>query len=304
MAADPFAHPALFYRGCDEYVTGIVPFIAEGLAKGEPVAVAVPGSRLELLRASLGADAARVHMADMTEAGRNPGRIIPGVLRAFADRYRGHVRIVGEPIWPDRSVVEYPACAQHEALINRAFAGRRATILCPYDTEGLSPTVLADALRTHPSVIDTDGQHTSTMFAPDSVVATYNQPLPAPSNARCRMADSSSLTDLRQFVTKFAAQSGLDSARTGDLVLAVDELAANSARHGGGTGVVYLWTEPDDVVCQISDAGYLRDPLIGRVPAPADQLGGRGLLLVNHLADLVRTHSTPAGTTIRIHFRR
>ncbi|ALG11199.1 sensor histidine kinase [Kibdelosporangium phytohabitans] len=303
MTADPFVHPALFYRGADEYVTATVPFIAEGLAKGEPVAAVVPGPRLELIRTALGADAARVHLADMTEVGRNPGRIIPGVLRAFADSHRGRVRIVGEPVWADRSVVEYPACAQHEALINRAFAGRKATILCPYDTESLSPTVLADALRTHPAVIDTDGQHTSTTFAPDAVVAAYNQPLFAPANAECRMAGASSLAELRQFVAKFASQSGLSDTRASDLVLAVDELAANSARHGGGTGTVYLWDEPGELVCQISDAGYLRDPLLGRIPAPVTQVGGRGLLLVNHLADLVRTHTTPAGTTIRVHFR-
>nr|CEL22339.1 regulator of sigma factor [Kibdelosporangium sp. MJ126-NF4]CTQ89194.1 regulator of sigma factor [Kibdelosporangium sp. MJ126-NF4] len=296
-------HPALFYRGADEYVTAIVPFVTAGLAKGEPVAVAVPGPRLELLRTALGADADAVQLIDMVEAGRNPGRIIPGVLRAFADRHRGRVRVVGEPVWPDRSVVEYPACAQHEALINRAFAGRRVTILCPYDTEGLSPTVLADALRTHPTVIDSDGPRVSTSFAPDTVVAAYNQPLVAPRDAECRMADATSLAKLRWSVTKFATLSGLDANRVDDLVLAVDELAANSARHGGGTGTVYLWTEPDAVVCQIGDAGYLRDPLVGRVPAQAHQVGGRGLLLVNHVADLVRMHTTPSGTTVRIYFR-
>src|ERR1043165_4028577 len=137
MTADPFTHPALFYRGADEYVTGTVPFVAEGLAKGESVAVAVPGPRLELIRASLGASAAKVRLVDMTEAGRNPGRIIPGVLRAFADEHDCAGRIVVEPMWPDRSVAEYPACAQHDALVNRAFAGRRATILCPYDADGL-----------------------------------------------------------------------------------------------------------------------------------------------------------------------
>src|SRR5687768_9967909 len=109
MTADPFVHPALFYRGADEYIAGTVPFIAEGLANGEPVAVAVPGPRLDLIRTSLGTSAAKVKMIDMTEAGRNPGRIIPGILRAYADEYKGRVRVIGEPIWPDRTVVEYPA---------------------------------------------------------------------------------------------------------------------------------------------------------------------------------------------------
>jgi anti-sigma regulatory factor (Ser/Thr protein kinase) len=32
---------------------------------------------------------------------------------------------------------------------------------------------------------------------------------------------------------------------------------------------------------------------------PPGQLGGRGLLLVNHVADLVRLRSDPTGTTVQ-----
>ena len=39
VITDPFAHPAFFYRGHAEYLSGTVPFITEGLAAGEPVAV-------------------------------------------------------------------------------------------------------------------------------------------------------------------------------------------------------------------------------------------------------------------------
>jgi hypothetical protein len=42
-SAEPFTHPALFYRGADEYLAGTIPFVRTGLAAGEPVAVAVPG---------------------------------------------------------------------------------------------------------------------------------------------------------------------------------------------------------------------------------------------------------------------
>ena len=98
--ADPFDHPALFYRDEQEYLAGTLPFITEGLAAGTPVAVAVPTANLALLRDELGRDAERVRLLDMTEVGRNPGRIIPGVLRAFADAHPGrHVRIIGEHLW-------------------------------------------------------------------------------------------------------------------------------------------------------------------------------------------------------------
>jgi anti-sigma regulatory factor (Ser/Thr protein kinase) len=297
-----FAHPALFYRGSDEYLAGTVPFIADGLALDEPVVVAVPAPRLELLRSALGSSAAKVTLLDMTKAGRNPGRIIPGILRTFADSHPGRVRIIGEPVWAGRSSAEYPACAQHEALINHAFTGRPATILCPYDSENLATQVLDDALLTHPVVIDSQGTRDSEGYAPDRIVATYNESLDAPASAEYLTASPAELADIRRFVAKYALHAGLSAHRTDDLVLVVDELAVNSVRHGGGSGTVSLWTDTDTVICQVSDSGYLSNPLAGRIPAPLHQPGGRGLLLVNHLADLVRIHTTPAGTTVRAYF--
>src|SRR5690349_15175350 len=58
-AEEKFVHPALFYQGPREYLAGTVGFIREGLAAGEPVAVAVPEPRLRLLRDALGDSAER-----------------------------------------------------------------------------------------------------------------------------------------------------------------------------------------------------------------------------------------------------
>ena len=55
------------------------------------------------------------------------------------------VRVVGEPIWAGRTDEEYPACAEHEALINVALGDAPAYIQCPYDTSGLPASVLTDA---------------------------------------------------------------------------------------------------------------------------------------------------------------
>ena len=82
-AAEPFVHEALFYVNSDDYVASTVEFLREGLAAGEPGMAVVPGWNLDLIGAGLGADADRVMLADMTEAGRNPGRIIPQLLEAF-----------------------------------------------------------------------------------------------------------------------------------------------------------------------------------------------------------------------------
>ncbi|NEA58722.1 sensor histidine kinase [Streptomyces sp. SID13666] len=299
-----FAHPALLYRGSDAYLAGTVPFITEGLDRGEPVAVAVPGPNLALLEKALDDRAGEVSLLDMTRAGRNPGRIIPGVLRAFADAHPGRrVRIIGEPIWQGRSATEYPACVQHEALINLAFADRDVTILCPYDVDGLSPDVLADAAATHPVLIDDAGSVRSPDYAPTYIVAKWNLPLPeAPDGALTLAFDNATLTEPRLAASRYAVGAGLDLGRIPDVELAVNELATNTILHGGGSGTLRLWTEDGHLVCELRDRGHLTDPLVGRIPVVRATPGGRGMLLVNHLADLVRMHTTAAGTTLRVYF--
>ncbi|WP_217168582.1 anti-sigma factor RsbA family regulatory protein [Streptomyces sp. AC512_CC834] len=297
-----FTHPALFYRSQREYADRTVTFVREGLAAGEPVAVAVPGPNLELIRTGLGTDARDVTFLDMTEAGRNPGRIIPGVLRAFADAHvRERVRIIGEPVWAGRSAAEYPACAQHEALINAAFAGRRATILCPYDETRLDADVLADALVTHPTVIAGGSERASEAYDWRAVVARYNEPLgPAP-DADVLAFGAGELPEARRFAVGRAAAIGLAGRRLQDAELAVAELTTNSVVHGGGSGTLAVWAEAGKLVCEVRDTGRLTDPLAGRRPPEHGQIGGRGLLLVHYVADLVRMHTTDEGTTIRFY---
>jgi anti-sigma regulatory factor (Ser/Thr protein kinase) len=302
--SEPFRHPALFYRDMDEYLAGTLPFIEAGLDAGEPVAVAVPGLQLEALRSALAGSATQVRLIDMTEAGRNPGRILPGVLFAFADDHRDAemVRIIGEPIWPGRTDVEYPACVQHEALINQAFTGRSVEILCPYDVAGLPPDVLDDAERTHPTVIGPAGQRSSPRYAPDEVLADYNEAMPVPQGVATLLVDAGMLPQARAFAMAEARRAGLRQDRADDFEFGVNELVTNSIEHARTRCELRVWAEEGHLVGEVSDTGRLDDPLAGRRPAPPDQGRGRGLLLVNHLTDLVRIHRADAGTTIRVYF--
>ncbi|GAA3463082.1 sensor histidine kinase [Saccharothrix longispora] len=300
-----FVHPALFYASDEEYLRVLVPFLTDGLALGYPVAAAVPRERLALLREALGDAATDVLLIDMEVEGRNPGRIIPGVLRRFADGHpEGRVRIVGEPVWAGRSDVEYPACAQHEALINLAFAGRDVSIVCPYDTSALDERALTDALATHPEVWEASRRYDSGHYDPDDVVVRYNRVLDVPADAALlSVATTADLRGARRFATAEAERLGLSAERTAQVALVVTELVTNSLRHTGAGCRLAVWRDPDHVVCGVRDGGRLTDPLAGRRPAAPDQDGGRGLLVVNHLADLVRTHTSPDGTSVHAFLR-
>ncbi|MDD7942627.1 sensor histidine kinase [Actinomycetospora lutea] len=306
-------HPALFYADDASYVAGTVPFLREGIEAGEPVMMAAPPSRLDLVADALGPAAADVTLHDMTVAGRNPGRIIAGVLRAFVDEHAGagRVRIIGEPIWAGRTPAEYAAAVQHEALINTALGDLPATVLCPYDTGALAPAVLADAQRTHPVLVEGGVTTASTRYADPAELAQWvSGPL---AEEDCELVETlvfdapTGPRTVRRAVAEHAVRAGLPPERTADLCLAAHETAVNTIVHTGRPGLLTVWTreggavEPAAVVCEVQDSGWIADPLVGRHPGSLADGRGYGLRLVHQLCDLVQVHSDPtAGTTVRM----
>ena len=147
---DGFLHRALLYRGAAEFRASIERYLRGGQARAEPVLIATAPVKVSWLRRELNGDTAGVAFTDMTELGRNPARIIPAV-RAFMDRYPGRrIRCVGEPVWADRSAAELREATRYEALVNTAFGGSPATMVCLYDSRG-THLVGAGRRRLHPS---------------------------------------------------------------------------------------------------------------------------------------------------------
>jgi anti-sigma regulatory factor (Ser/Thr protein kinase) len=296
-----FRHAAVIYRGIDEMVDRVAPFIAEGIALDEPVLVAELPDRVRALTAALGADADRVTFLDMAEVGRNPARIIPA-WREFVGAHPGQaVRGVGEPAWAGRSPAELAECQLHEALLNVAFDGLADfELLCPYDADALPGDVVAGAMRTHPDVgtfarAEDYGGH-------EHALLQFQRRLTdPPADAVEILFREEDLAVLRSIVRRLCEGARLDRDVTEDLVLAVHELATNSVRHGSGGGVLRGWQEPAAAVFEVADLGVIGDPLVGREPVSEWSESGRGLWMANQLCDLVQVRSSDLGTTVRLH---
>jgi anti-sigma regulatory factor (Ser/Thr protein kinase) len=299
-------HTAFLYRTQQEYLDALLPFISDAAKAGHAVLVASPAPNLAVLAEGLGHVGPNVVMTDMVEAGRNPSRILGEVLSTFVDNHAGQpVRIVGESMWPSRSDIEYPACVQHEVLVNRAFTGRDVTVVCPYHVAQLDPEVIADAHRTHPALWE-DGmfQLDNAAYAPDATLARYNLPLSADAAAvRYTARNLGDLGGARAFAGAYAQWFDLSPEQTVDLQLIVSELATASLTHVGATCRLALWQHDGHVICEARDEGCLDDPLAGRRPYSSDSDRGRGLYVVNAVADLVRTFTTPDETTIHAYLR-
>ena len=87
-------------------------------------------------------------------------------------------------------------------------------------------------------------------------------------------------------------------------MLAVNEVATNSVRHGGGRGRLRAWQERDVLICEVRDGGRLDDPLVGRRRPTGAQIGGYGLWLANQVCDLVQLRSRADGCAVRVHMRK
>ena len=294
-------HVALFYSGESEYIEGVDRFTAPAVEAGEPIAIAVPGPKADLLRRSF--DGCRIEMFDMVEMGRNPARIIPAVEELLARREGRLLHYVGEPIWAGRSHGEIREATRHEALINLAWPGAHVRVLCPYDVDALDPYVLVDAERTHPHLIRGGGPAAaSESYAGAELPLGCDEVLSAPGEDALTLPFGlPNLYAVRSLVRWMAGQAGMSPSRTADLVLGINELATNAVRHAHGGGLLRVWRVPGEVVCQVEDAGHIHDPLAGlRAPTP-DAEGGVGLWIVNQLCDLVEVRTGHHGTTVRVH---
>jgi anti-sigma regulatory factor (Ser/Thr protein kinase) len=289
-------------------VAGTVPFIRQWVKAGEPVLVVESVDKIEMLRIALGGDAHEVLFADMADVGSNPARIIPA-WHDFVSRNRvagRRMRGIGEPIWKGRSPDELIECQRHESLLNVAFGhGEPWWLLCPYDTEKLDGSVIDEARRSHEYVIEgSEMRRSATFRGLEASGAPFDVPLPDRGTSLEEMEFSAGpLASVRNLVSRHARAAGLERSRAEELMTAVNEVATNSVRHGGGGGRLRIWQEDAAVVCEIRDSGRFSNPLVDRQRPSSSHNAPRGLWLANQLCDLVQIRNFADGTVIRLHMR-
>jgi anti-sigma regulatory factor (Ser/Thr protein kinase) len=306
-------HQAMIGRDSAECVEAARNFVEDGLRQGEAVSIGLSAALGRRLGRALGSQRLVAYF-DITELGRNPGRIIAAMLD-FARTHAGGteaargqsgppLRYVSEPFWPGRSDAERAEAARHEALVEPALAGAPATVLCVYNADRLDADTIACVPRMHPVVIAGGEPRASAEYAGRGVVPPQcDRPLAPPPADATRLGYRDDLRAVRDTVAGCADEAGLAPGRVTDLVLAVSEVAANTLRHTQDRGTLHVWRAGNEMICQVTDSGQITDPLAGRRRPEADSFRHGGLWVVNQLCDLVELRSGPGGTTVRMHIR-
>jgi anti-sigma regulatory factor (Ser/Thr protein kinase) len=302
------AHQALLYGSEDEFLAGAVPFVRDGLDSGDPIRIATTRRNAGWLRAALGADAGQVEFCECSQWYRHPMRALAALdrdVRAAAQAGQ-RLRMIGEPICVADTASQLREWSRHESLINAAIATVNAALVCSYDTRVVDPDVVATVAQTHPELVVDGGIRPSPAYTDPGVFNAQCNRLPLPELRppalwlRFQRADQ--LVTMRAFVTSHAIQAGASPRPVGQFVQAVNEVTTNVIEHGGGSGVLQIWTDPHAMVCEVSDTGAgLRDSLAGYLPPPVNHPRGRGLWLARQFSDLVEVHSDSAGTAVRLH---
>ena len=304
-AAGPFRHWACIYHDDRQLLETAVPFLAAGLAAGEPVLAVTTRANLELIGAALGERAGDVDYAESVFFGRRPPQRVAAFNRYWtrhAAAGRG-VRILAEPAWAGRPAREVAAWTRMESALNVALAAARIAMICPYDTRTLGPDIVADAFRTHPAQITGEELSPSGDFADPGEFARScdTGPLAQPPAGAAAFGFDGDLRGLRRFIADRADAYGVTGDRAEMLVLAVSEVGAYLKNQGPGTAAVRAWEQPGAVVCDFRQPGdNVSDPLLGLRPAGLEPGAGDGLWLANQICDWMEVRSGAEGCAIQL----
>ena len=303
-----FRHELLLYTNGDQgLLDGVLAPLRSALQAEAAVLVAVTRERAAAIRQALGSDADDIRFMDVQGQARNPARSFVAwqdFAREHAARSDGDALGISEPVWPGRSAAELSECRRQEALLNLAFdAGPAWRLLCCYDLDGLPERVIDAARQTHPLLAGTAASTPNEHFGcATEAPQPFAGSLPEPGcEFEVLQFSGDSLGQVRHSLGTWAESQGLDGDGAEELVLAVNEIAANSIRHGGGSGTMRRWRENGTLLCEVRDTGHIRAPLTGRVRPPAEAISGRGVWLANQLCDLVQIRSAPTGSVVRVH---
>jgi anti-sigma regulatory factor (Ser/Thr protein kinase) len=302
-------HSALVYDRDDELLDAAIPFLRDGVDRGETTVLSVSDRERSLVLDALG------DIAGVTVIPAWP----PGA--AFMTLRQNHQLInedSGHGIAPTRILGEVPSSneavpwggwVRYETAINHVYADLPVSMLCPYDRRTTPASVLDDVEHTHPFLTaPADGPVGNAGFLdPEAflgdLAARDLDPIEEEAPT-LELVDQLPGTS-RRSVAALAEDTELDRSTIEALSLAVGEVATNAVVHGQPPIVLRAWALPDRVVVSVLDHGSgPADPFVGMLPLDTAPSGGLGLHVVYQTCSLVTMSRTASDFTVHLTMRQ
>lgn len=299
-----FAHEGFVFGSEAELAARVMPFVTEGLERGEPVLVVAGEQVRRLLVDALGADIARLALFAAAETwwrgGHETLRAYDRDLRALRSRVPCW-RLAAEPVWLGRE--DGREWSRFEAVANRGYAAMPYYSLCLHDARRLPAAALRSVARTHPLVWDGRAPAAGRDYEDPARFVRSEQPRWSPRPDAAAVARVIRPDEARRHLGAVLAGRWHEGGeRSDDVLLAVHEIVINALRVSAFAELA-VWTEQDRLVVEIADHGPgLPDETAGYLPPAREAAGGRGMWLAWSLADDASVASGAAGTRVRLYF--
>ena len=176
-------HVCMFYRTRDEVYQVILPFIEEGIERGEKIFHMVDPTyyedhmrRLESANIPVGPAmrSGQLEVRKWDESFLREGHFEPETMLFFIEqklqdfRSEGYplTRWIGQMEWPAQRSSRYDDFLEFEARVNHIAAKRDDFLVCTYDINKHDSGLVLDALRIHPVVIIGEVVHENPFYVP------------------------------------------------------------------------------------------------------------------------------------------
>jgi anti-sigma regulatory factor (Ser/Thr protein kinase) len=298
-------HEAGFYSSDVEFLALIVPFVAGGLAAGEPVVIGYDDRKCDLLRAELTRPNAVSFIAD-TRLYATPA----GAIEAYRQLFERHVatgaeqiRIAGD-VPHEGNGGRFAGWDRYESAVNVVWQDYPVYSRCLYDATTVADPVRDVVERTHRRLLTADGGATA---SPRYQEVTDYVRLPPSADPLEAAPPAVALVNASPRQTRHrvaeAARGRIDAAAVEELLFAVSEAVVNAHLYGRRPITVRVWTGIDRIVVRVHDNGPgPADPLTGLVPAPNGSAGaGLGLWLIHQFTNIdIALLAAADGFTVRL----
>ena len=301
-----FLHQGCIYGSDAEFLAMAVPFVQDGLRRGEPVLVTTTSANLELLLEVMGPEASKIDYAESAYFGRRPPQRATAIHRYWTRHQptasTGAVRILAEPVWTGRSRREVAAWKHMEAALNVVLADTKIWMICPYDTRVVGADIIEDARRTHPEcVVGHRAEPSSQFMAPEEFARSRTSTQP-PGIAADLFRFEGDLAAVRRYVLKTATALLRSEDAVAMFGIAVGEAITYLVKQGIDRAVVWVRPAAGRVVCTLHSDQPLDNvhPFVGYWPPGLREQPGDGLWLTNQICEWLDVSSDASGCTIEL----
>jgi anti-sigma regulatory factor (Ser/Thr protein kinase) len=300
-------HALLRYDSPESLCARALPYVREGLDRGEAVMAVVSAEVEQVLSSALGDAAAAVAwQAEDVSYGRL-GVMFEGFRRFLAEQRAAGVpmRLLAQndALGTEERMAAY---LRFEAMTNEVYRPYGYRWACLYDTRAHSAQTMRQVSQVHPRLLERGGQEipNDDYLEPNAYLARSGMPPPPPAAVQLDLpvTGPDQLVVVRRLLRRWANLHEMGD-HAGDVVSAVSEAVTNGLQHGRPPVRVRTWTADRLVRVQVHDHGLTPIPATTGYHRPAPEHDrGHGLWIARQLADVVTTHTDRGGTTVTLDF--